>query len=306
MFNNLIGNIKNKITELGEGNSEFQSIVDNANIIENLIPLGDLKRKHIDPLIVKDKNVNVREDLGTIVVDLIPANELYLELVYAKELKTKKEYVLILTNKCLWAISKEGYNRYTYDSLKIDVVKKNILSRVVNLSSFILEIFALQEETDNFINIINNPEHRNKTIAEKVEIYGENEEYRDLTRYGYGISKDGENNVRFYMGEEHKRYNIQELENYELLVDNSSIQEKKQKQNVRLTSTRTSCYEIKIRITPLKDGMFEIPILVPTTFSQSYSNTSDTYRKSMDFAREIMYQLDELNDNIIYGKEYNN
>ena len=137
-------------------------------------------------------------------------------------------------------------------------------------------------------------------------IYGENEEYRALTRYGYGISYDGENNVRFYMGEEHKRYNIQELENYELLVDNSSIQEKKQKQNVRLTSTRTSCYEIKIRITPLKDGMFEIPILVPTTFSQSYSNTSDTYRKSMDFAREIMYQLDELNDNIIYGKEYNN
>ena len=41
MFNNLIGNIKNKITELGEGNSEFQSIVDNANIIENLIPLEE-------------------------------------------------------------------------------------------------------------------------------------------------------------------------------------------------------------------------------------------------------------------------
>lgn len=302
----ILGNIKSKIAEISTGNTELQKIIDNANIIDNLIPIGDLKRKHIDPLILKEKNVNVREDLGTIVVDLIPANEIYLELVYTKELKSKKEYVLILTNKCLWAISKEGYNRYNYDSLKIEVIKKNILSRVVNLSSFILEIFALAEETDNFINIINNPEERNKIITEKAEIYGTNEEYRALTRYGYGISYDGENNVRFYMGNEHKRFNIQEIENYELLVDNASIQEKKQKQNVRLTSTKTSCYEIKLRITPIKDGIFDIPILVPTPFSSSYQSTSDTYRKSMEFAREIMYQLDELNDNILYGKEYNN
>ena len=86
-------------------------------------------------------------------------------------------------------------------------------------------------------------------------------------------------------------------------MDNNVLQEKRMKQNARLTATKNSCYEIKIKITPTDNNVFDIPILEKDSMSQIYQNTSDTYIRNLEFAKNIMNRLDELNEEQIYGKK---
>ena len=119
-----------------------------------------------------------------------------------------------------------------------------------------------------------------------------------------GISYDKDYNIRFYSNSINKRYNIKELENYELLLDNNVIQEKRLKEHSnKLTAPKNSCYEMKIRVTPKDHNIFEIPILEVGVRQVMYQNTSDVYIKCMEFAKEIMNQLDHISDTLQYVKK---
>ena len=78
------------------------------------------------------------------------------------------------------------------------------------------------------------------------------------------------------------------------------MQEKKMKQNTRLTAGKNSCYEIKIRITPKDNNIFEIPILEKDAIQQLYQSTSDTYIRNLEFAKRVMNILDKINEELIY------
>ena len=291
----ILDSIKNKLNEMEKTNEEYLNKLNNANIINNLQEIPTLEEKNISPVILTSKNPNITEDKAKLINDLLPYSETYLEVLYSNEVKTKKEYFIVPTTKYLWIISLDGYNKYEYASLKVEIIKKNLLSRIINLANFILEISSTEEEINNFINIINNIEYRTNLINETINKYGNNEIYRTLNKINSGISYDKECNIRFYSKNLYKRYNIKDITNYELLMDNNVIQEKRMKQNTRITSSKNSCYEIKIRITPTDNNIFEIPILEKDTMSQMYQSTSDTYIRNLEYAREIMNKLDHLN-----------
>ena len=298
----ILDSIKNKLNEMEKTNEEYQTKLNNANIINNLQEIPTLEEKNISPVILTSKNPNITEDKAKLINDLLPYSETYLEVLYSNEVKTKKEYFIVPTTKYLWIISLDGYNKYEYASLKVEIIKKNLLSRIINLANFILEISSTEEEINNFINIINNIEYRTNLINETINKYGNNEIYRTLNKINSGISYDKECNIRFYSKNLYKRYNIKDITNYELLMDNNVIQEKRMKQNTRITSSKNSCYEIKIRITPTDNNIFEIPILEKDTMSQMYQSTSDTYIRNLEYAREIINKLDHLNEELIYKK----
>ena len=298
----ILDSIKNKLNEMEKTNEEYLNKLNNANIINNLQEIPTLEEKNISPVILTSKNPNITEDKAKLINDLLPYSETYLEVLYSNEVKTKKEYFIVPTTKYLWIISLDGYNKYEYASLKVEIIKKNLLSRIINLANFILEISSTEEEINNFINIINNIEYRTNLINETINKYGNNEIYRTLNKINSGISYDKECNIRFYSKNLYKRYNIKDITNYELLMDNNVIQEKRMKQNTRITSSKNSCYEIKIRITPTDNNIFEIPILEKDTMSQMYQSTSDTYIRNLEYAREIINKLDHLNEELIYKK----
>ena len=298
----ILDSIKNKLNEMEKTNEEYLNKLNNANIINNLQEIPTLEEKNISPVILTSKNPNITEDKAKLINDLLPYSETYLEVLYSNEVKTKKEYFIVPTTKYLWIISLDGYNKYEYTSLKVEIIKKNLLSRIINLANFILEISSTEEEINNFINIINNIEYRTNLINETINKYGNNEIYRTLNKINSGISYDKECNIRFYSKNLYKRYNIKDITNYELLMDNNVIQEKRMKQNTRITSSKNSCYEIKIRITPTDNNIFEIPILEKDTMSQMYQSTSDTYIRNLKYAREIINKLDHLNEELIYKK----
>ena len=295
----ILDNIKNKINEIEKNNEDYQKILDNSNTIDNLQVLPNLDRKDISTEILESKNSNLTRDKARLIIDLIPIDESILEVLYTNELKTKIEYFIVPTTKYLWIISNSGYNRYNYGSLRVEIIKKNLLTRVINLSNFILEVSNIEEEVNNFISIINDLEYRTTLINNTNDKYGYNIKYKFINRIGNGISYDLDNNIWFFTNDISRKYNIKELDNYELLMDNNVMQEKRMKQNSRLTAGKNSCYEIKIRITPKDNNIFEIPILEKNSMSQLYQSTSDTYIKNLNDARKIMEVLDNINENSI-------
>ena len=292
----ILDNIKNKINEIKQNNNEYQDILNNSSTIENLQKIPELQRKEISPTLLTNKNPNINKDIAEIIIDLLPLNEMYLDVIHTNEIKTNKEYFVVPTIKYLWIISKEEYIKFEYNNIKANIIKKNLLTKVLKLSNYILETSNTEEEINTFLNIINNLEYRNSLINETIEKYGDNEIYRTLNNINNGISYDINNNIRFYFNNTYKKYNISELANYELFIDNNVIQERKMSQNQRLTANKNSCYEIKIRITPKDNNIFEIPILERDTMSTMYQSTSDTYINNMKYAKKIMEILDNLKE----------
>ena len=299
----IIESIKNTINNIEKSNEEYQKMIYNASTISNLNSLDSSIEKDISPSLLTSKNPNITEAKAKLIINLLPLNEIYLEVLYSKEIKTNKEYFIVPTTKYLWIISQEGYIKFEYNNLNASIIKKSLLTKTINISNYIFEISNTDEEINNFINIINNKEYRTNLINDEINKYGDNEIYRTLNKINSGISYDNNHNIRFYSKDLFKKYNIDEIENYELFMDNNVLQEKRMKQNARLTATKNSCYEIKIKITPKDNNVFDIPILEKDSMSQIYQNTSDTYIKNLEFAKNIMNRLDELNEEQIYGKK---
>ena len=299
----ILDNLKNTIKNYENNNEIYKQVLNNSNKIENLQNIPELQRKEISPVLITNNNPNISESKAKLIIDLLPLNEIYLEIIYAKEVKTSQEYFIVPTTQYLWIISMNGYNRYQYESLKVEIIKKSILSKTINLSNYIFEVSNNDEKINNLINIINDPNYRTNLINNTREIYGENEIFRTLNNIGSGISYDKDYNIRFYSKNLNKKYNIKELNNYELLIDNNVIQEKRLSQNARITSSKNSCYEIKIRITPKDNNIFEIPILEKDSMSTLYPNTSDKYIRNIKYGKDIMKIIDDLNDELIYGKK---
>ena len=299
----IIESIKNTINNIEKSNEEYQKMIYNASTISNLNSLDSSIEKDISPSLLTSKNPNITEAKAKLIINLLPLNEIYLEVLYSKEIKTNKEYFIVPTIKYLWIISQEGYIKFEYNNLNASIIKKSLLTKTINISNYIFEISNTDEEINNFINIINNKEYRTNLINDEINKYGDNEIYRTLNKINSGISYDNNHNIRFYSKDLFKKYNIDEIENYELFMDNNVLQEKRMKQNARLTATKNSCYEIKIKITPKDNNVFDIPILEKDSMSQIYQNTSDTYIKNLEFAKNIMNRLDELNEEQIYGKK---
>lgn len=298
----LLDSLKGKINEFQSSSEAYNNALAKCNIVQNLFEIPKLESKPISYELITDKNPNITEDKALLIQNLLPLNDIYLEIIYGKEVKTGKEYFIVPTTNFLWLISLHGYLNFKYDNLKVELIKKGLMSKVINLSTFIFEIMNTEEEVNNFINIINNTEYRTNLINEKINIYGNEEVYRTLNKIGSGISYDKEYNIRFYSKEVNKKYNITELENYELMVDNNVMQEKRLKQNARMTSSKNTCYEIKLRITPKDNNIFEIPILEKDPMNTMYQATSDTYIRNLEYARELMKKLDDINDELIYAK----
>ena len=300
----LLDNLKNQIKEINTANKNYQAKIDSADILSNLYAITESEDKLISPYILKNKNSNINEKKAKVINNLIPYDEVYIEVLYAIESKTNKEYFIIATTKYLWIISLKGYLKFEYKSLSVELLKKSLLTKTISLLNYIFDIWAGDEEVNNFISIINNEEYRNKLITDTVEKYGDNEIYRMINALNAGISYDKDYNIRFYSNSINKRYNIKELENYELLLDNNVIQEKRLKEHSnKLTAPKNSCYEMKIRVTPKDHNIFEIPILEVGVRQEMYQNTSDVYIKCMEFAKEIMNQLDHISDTLQYIKK---
>ena len=245
---------------------------------------------------------DLNENDAIILREVIPIDELILSCVYANECKTNVKFYFIATTKYLWLVNTEGYLQYNYQDLTIEVIKNSMLSKTILLSNMLFNINGSNEILLAFIKLFQDSNYREEEINRKLEIL-----CNTIPRIFYlndlasGISIGLNNEIVFHTKTFHYKYNIKDIKNYELLLDNTVIEDKKSNHKNRIMANKNSCYEMMIRITT-DNNTFLIPILEKNAFSTLYSSTSKEFIENKEFASNIIDILDDLDNKLLNGE----
>ena len=304
MFKQLLTQVQNKYKEKVEGNEKYKELLNKANTLPKFYNYSHTEHNKltISYKLLMDICPDLNENDAIILREVIPIDELILSCVYANECKTNVKFYFIATTKYLWLVNTEGYLKYNYQDLTIEVIKNSILSKTVLLSNMLFNINGSNEILLAFIKLFQDSNYREEEINRKLEIL-----CNTIPRIFYlndlasGISIGINNEVVFHTKTFHYKYNIKNIKNYELLLDNTVIEDKKSNHRNRITANKNSCYEMMIRITTL-DNTFLIPILEKNDFSTLYSSTSKKFRENREFASNIIDILDDLDNKLLNGE----
>ena len=304
MFKQLLTQVQNKYKEKVEENEKYKEILNKVNTLPkfyNYSHTGNDKPT-ISYKLLMDICPNLNENDAIILREVIPIDELILSCVYANECKTYVKFYFVATTKYLWLVNTEGHLKYNYQDLTIEVIKNSILSKTILLSNMLFNINGSNEMLLAFIKLFQDSNYREEEINKKLEIL-----CNTIPRIFYlndlasGISIGINNEVVFHTKTFHYKYNIKDIKNYELLLDNTVVEDKKSNHKNRITANKNSCYEMTIRITT-DNNTFLIPILEKNDFSTLYSYTSKEFRENKEFASNIIDILDDLDNKLLNGE----
>ena len=297
MLNELLNSLKNKYQEKREENNTLNKLLDTTSTFETLLPIPELSNNYSEykTSYITNNCPDINETKAKTITKLIPIDETYLDALYSKELKTNQEYYIIPTNKYLWIINETKYGAFYYNNLTCTIIKNNLMSKILLLNNILLEVNGTDSKIENFIKIITNTTERNNIIQEKTNyLCGIIPTYQLINSIASGISIDNNNNIVFHTKEKNYKYQIESIENYEILLDNQVYFSKKTASSKTISSFQNSCYQISIRITLKENQMIIIPILLPNTFGTKYDSHNSTFIKNLEFAKTITNKLDEI------------
>ena len=296
MFNQLLKNIQNKYTTMKQENDNLDTLLNQTTTFQNLFPLPLLKDNYLEQRIsfIKNNCPDINEEKAKIISNIIPIQETYLEVFYAKEIISNKEYYLIPTNKYLWVISQTSYGAYSYQNLSCQIIKNNLMSKIILILNVLLEVNGSSQKIETLINIINDNTIRNSIIQEKTKyLLGITPIYQKINKLNAGLSIDSNNNIVFHNKEDSVKCTPNEITNYEILLDNQVYFSKSSSSSSTMSSFNTSCFQINIRITT-PNKIFTIPILEPNSFGTKYNNHDSNFTYSINFAKEIISKIQSL------------
>lgn len=304
MFNNLINDIKNKITDkvntIKEENNYYKELIEKTTIINNLFPIPSLNQPvpihKVTTITTESPDIN--KDKAQTIASLIPIDETYLEVIYTKEIKTSKEYYLIPTNKYLWIISNNTYGIYNYQNLNCKIIKKNLMSKTILLNNILLEASGSDTKINSLISILTNNEYREKVILEKTKyLCGIIPIYQNINTIYSGISIDNNQTIVFHTKTNNYKCHINDISYQEILLDNSVAFSNKNNTTNKLTTYQNSCSTINVRIVLKNNQTINIPILEPNTFNTKYQRNDSIFQNNINFAYEIINKIKEITPN---------
>ena len=304
MFKQLLTQVQNKYKEKLEENEKYKELLNKANTLPKFYnhSHSENNKLTISYKLLMDICPDLNENDAIILRKTIPIDELILSCVYANECKTNVKFYFVATTKYLWLINTEGYLKYNYQDLTIEVIKNSMLSKTILLSNMLFNINGTNEMLLAFVKLFQDSNYREDEINKKLEILCDTiPRIFYLNDLGAGISIGTNNEIVFHTKTFHYKYNIKDINNYELLLDNTVIEEKKSMHRNRITANKNSCYEMTIRIT-IDNNTFLIPILEKNDFSTLYSSTSKEFRENIEFASNIIDILDDLDNKLLNGE----
>ena len=304
MFKQLLNQVQNKYKEKLEENEKYKELLNKAATLPKFYnyshPLNN--KLTISYKLLMDICPDLNENDAIILREVIPIDELILSCVYANECKTNVKFYFVATTKYLWLVNTEGYLKYNYQDLTIEVIKNSMLSKTILLSNMLFNINGSNEILLAFIKLFQDSNYREDEINKKLEILCNTvPSIYYLNDIASGISIGINNEIVFHTKTFHYKYNIKDIKNYELLLDNTVVEDKKSNHRNRITANKNSCYEMAIRITT-DDNTFLIPTLEKNAFTTLYSSTSREFRENREFASKLINLLDDLDNKLLNGE----
>lgn len=298
MFKNLMNNIKTKYNEKKQENNTLNSLLKTTTTIKNLYPINNIQEKlplEYKTAFILEQAPDINEEKAQLITKIIPIDETYLTVFYIKEVLTNREYFLIPTNKNLWLMNQQYYGAYTYNNITCTIIKNNLMSKILLFNNILIEVNGNDQKINHLLNIINNPEYRNQQIQKSISyLCGIIPIQQKINTIKSGISWDNNHTIIFHTKDNNYKYHINEIENYEILLDNMVYSSKKTTTSKSIGTFQTSCYQITIRITPKEKEPFTIPILNQNTFGTKYESHDTIYIKNLEFANSIIQTLNDL------------
>lgn len=297
MFKDLLNSIEEKYNNIKEENNNLNNLLKTTTTLKNLFPIPNnvTEVSLFRVSFITNECPDINTDRAKIIANLIPINETYLTVLYAKELLTNQEYFIIPTNKYLWFINTKRYGAYKYNNINCTIIKNNLMSKTILLNNILFEINGSNNIIDNLLNIIQNEEYREKKINEKTTyLCGIIPIYQQINEIESGISIDKNNAIVFHSKEKNYKCNINDIDNYEILLDNQVYTSKNITSTTSIGSFQNSCYQINLRITLKDNTIISIPILEQNTFGTKYNSHETTFKKNIEFAQKIIDKIKEL------------
>lgn len=295
--NEVTTKVTDKVNTIKEENARYKELLEKTTTFQNLFPITNLTQETPQHKIttITTECPDINKDKATIISKLIPISETYLTVLYATEIKTNKEYYLIPTNKYLWIISQNTYGIFQYQNFQCEIIKKNLMSKTILINNILLEITGNDTKINTLISILTNPNIRETIIQEKTNyLCGIIPTYQKINSINSGISLDNNYNIVFHNKNQNYRCTSNDIDYYEILLDNSVILSNKNTANNKLTTFQNSCSQISIKITTKDNQTFIMPILEPNTFNTKYSRQDTTFQSNLNFAYELVNILKQL------------
>ena len=229
-------------------------------------------------------------------------NEIVLYIFCITVKKTNTPFIVVLTNLRILIMDKKKYNVYDYSIItNFNLVNNGLMSQIININNIILDIDVNKEELNIIYTLMTNIEYRNQVCNNKLKyLCGITPIYQKLNDINSGISIDQNNQIVFHDKKE-KNYlcKYEELLQYEIMEDNTPVMKRRvNEQPTTIPFSKKECMLMKLRITLTNNQVFEITILEPSAFNNTYLHTNSTYIKNFNFAKEIMDKLDSMNDKL--------
>ena len=298
-----INNIFNKVNDFVNDKKEkiimLNKMIDESKIFEltdNIIIKEELNEGNLEEY--KEMCDYVTTEDAKRIESIIEPYEIVINIGYMVQKIDNNAFFMVLTDKKTIILNKEKYRLYNYNEIyKIHQINKGFMSQIINLNDIILDINVNQENLNIIYSIITDINYRNYCIIEKTKyLCGIKPVCQMINKIKSGISIDSNNNIVFH---DRKINNYlckyDDILNYELLEDNTPVLRKKtEDQKQGMGFTKKECGIMKLRVTLTNSHWFEIIILEPSTFNNTYSHTNSTYIKYYNFGKSIIDKLDSL------------
>ena len=250
----------------------------------------------------KEMCVYLNDKQALAIASLIPLNETVIYIVQMTQKIDNQIYFMVLTDLRIIILKDNLYSEMGYNNITaFELINKSLMSQMINFNGVILGIDVNQDDLNVLYSLLVNIDYRNNYINEKKRyLCGINPIYQRLNKINTGISIDSDKNIVFH----NKKINnylcrYDDILNYELMEDTTAVMKRKtNNENTSMPFTKKECMQISLRVTITNNQVFEVIILEPSTFNNTYSHTGSTYMKNYNFGKELMEKLDSLNDKL--------
>ncbi len=298
----LINNTKNLINQHKIENENYNKLMSQTQqfVDFHIIEQNDKPKNEGRIYEINSKCPSINIDNATKIDNLLPNFEWPICAVHISQDIDNTPFNLILTPYRIWVIATNSYRIFQYNEISIQVIMKGIMNQKLWLNNIMISAWLNTEDLNIFINFITNVQYRNNYIIEDLKyLEGITPVYQCINKNQSGISVDKDKNIVFHDRKiNNYKYNYDEIQDYDLLVDTNIVLRKRQfKRNSTLKANTSSCTSVSLRITLKDQRQTIIPILVGNGLNQTYSTVGDQYKEAYNFGKTIIEYIDTLNPN---------
>lgn len=304
MLKQFFNGVQDKYKQMQEESARYQVLLGKVFTLPKFYPFTPVNKKQLTISYKSLMNMcpDLNEGDAVFVRGVIPIDEVPLACLYTIECKTDLKFYFVATTKYLWLINKDGFIKYHYHDLTVDIVKSGFMSKILLIGNMLFNVNGINEVLIEFVKLFQDVNYREELIQKQLQMFcGTIPSVFYLNDIGSGISVGTNHELVFHTKDFHYKYDIRDIVNYELLLDDMVIREKKSNRRGRITANKNSCYEMVLRVTT-SDKQFLIPILEKTAFMSLYSSTSVEFMENKEFVDKLVNLLDDMDEAMLNGE----